>query len=205
MSQFCKNCLKSKRDCAGYVQPLVYKQHNQGPYSAGHDAPDRASFSEHDQFQFNATLDVSIPQPAFFNPFAYSGYNDDHHIRHGSLPSSQSFQYPPPDASPYILQSPMALAEGYRRHSLHHAPSQHSYGLAELHANLQRGDHSWSARSQQSSVSDSTTLPYGETPSNLTSPYEIYPQSHRGQPGYFPYDANPLHGWCTPSGAIQTS
>ena len=200
-TQFCKNCIKSKRDCAGYVHPLVYKEHHHGPHSA----VDRPSIGDKDQFQFNASLDLHAPQQAFFNPFGYAGYHDDPHARHGSLSASQGYQYPPPDAGPYVLESPMALAAGYRRHSMHHAPSSHTYGLGDLQTNVPRGDPSWSARSQQSSISDSTPFSYGDPQSNLTSPYELYPQPRGSAPGYFPYDANQLHGWCAPFDAIQSN
>lgn len=207
--QFCKNCIKSKRDCAGYVQPLVYKQHNHGPHSAGHDPLDTTSFGEQEQFQFNARIDVNISQPGVFNPFAYPGYHDEHHTRHGSLPSVQGYQYPPPDATPYVLQSSVPLTDAYRRHSMHQIPSQYPYGLSQVPSNMQRGDQPWSARSElkseHSSNSDTASFPYAEPTSNLTSPYEMYPQSHGIAPGYFPYDATPLHGLCAPLDAIQTN
>lgn len=206
MRQFCKNCIKSKRDCAGYVQPLVYKQHNQGTHSAGPDGADRGPFSEHDQFQFNAVLDSNTGQPGFFNPVNYAGYQDNGHNRHESLPSSQAYQYPPPDASTsYTYQPSMPLAEGYRRHSMHYMPSQYPYALSELHVNVQRDDQPWSAQSQQSSISDSTPFPFGDPSSSRTSPYDVYPHPHSGAPSYVPYEATPLHGWSTPFDTIQTS
>ena len=38
--------MKSKRDCAGYAQPLVYKQQNQGHGEANHPSGDQFTFHE---------------------------------------------------------------------------------------------------------------------------------------------------------------
>jgi hypothetical protein len=188
------------------VQPLVYKQHNQGPYPPGHDGEDHLSHAEDDQFQFNSYPDTSYSSH-FFNPFTYSGYHNSIHQRHAPISVSTGYQYPPPDAStPFILQSPLAPGEVYRRHSMHQIPSQHSHEMPELQIGISHDVHPWSARSQQSSISDSAPFSYSETPNSLTSPYDAFPHPMSAGPGgYFPYDPTPVHGWSAPFDSIPTS
>ncbi|OAP59890.1 hypothetical protein AYL99_04892 [Fonsecaea erecta] len=46
--QVCKNCIKSKRECAGYSQPVGYKEQNQGQTDTPSEAGAQLSFSDHD-------------------------------------------------------------------------------------------------------------------------------------------------------------
>lgn len=184
---------------------MVYKQHNQGPYPTGHDGAEPGSLGEDDHFQFNAFPDVHYGQPNFYNPFTFSGYGDGLHQRNAPLSVSTGFHYPPPDAStPFVPQAPLPPGELYRRHSMHQIPGQHPHEVSEFQIGLLRDGPPWSGRSQQSSISDSAPFSYVDTPSTLTSPYDVYPGPLSAGPGYFPYDPTPIHGWSAPFDSIPT-
>ncbi|KAL2443840.1 hypothetical protein ABEF95_013578 [Exophiala dermatitidis] len=75
----CRNCIKSKRECAGYVQPLVYKQQTQSDAAAFHD-PTEPFLSPQSQ-------------GAFFNLRFEQPYLGSYHPFDPSTPSP--YQHPP--------------------------------------------------------------------------------------------------------------
>ena len=88
----CKNCTKSKRDCAGYAQPLVYKQQTQGHGDPNHNG---------DQFSFQEPLMTPTLNLQWQSEQQNPGYN------HGFLQSDPSpYQQLPLSASYYAIPFP---------------------------------------------------------------------------------------------------
>ena len=208
-TQFCKNCIKSKRECAGYTQPLVYKQHNQGGHPLPQDAAEGHSLSGHEHFSFNDTIDPSLnhtrgPQE-YFNPF---GPYPHHGVASGSQ-SSMSMPYSQPyptttSEHPYVTATPTGFEDPHRRRSVHDQPTHYfAYGGAQYNTGLHRQGSGWSGRqpSLHSSESGMPQYPEISPASNLTSPFDSYTPASAS---YFS-DAAHLHGWYPPPDALRTS
>lgn len=84
---FCRNCIKSKRECLGYVQPLVYKQQQSfADHGTGQELPP-TDFQSQLQGQFN-----SYPHSVHMRPDPYQAY--DHYGQ--PINVGPAFQYPDP-------------------------------------------------------------------------------------------------------------
>jgi hypothetical protein len=196
---FCKNCVKSKRECAGYVQPLVYKQ-QQG--LSNQDCESRASQSD-GEFHFNGDL-VGIgpsPQPQYgpFNPFlslqSQFGNTTRFHNNDGRPPV---FQYPPPDSSqPYALPLANQSFDSHRRHSFqHHNAQLFGYGQS-LPAHTAHVDPAWARKAQITMMPEQVAYQqdvYAQQNAMLQSP-GAYSEGYPGVPSsYLSFDTVPLHG-----------
>ncbi|KIW91898.1 uncharacterized protein Z519_07868 [Cladophialophora bantiana CBS 173.52] len=124
----CKNCIKSKRECAGYSQPVVYKEHNQGQTVAAHEPRDRLSFQDQD---------VTVALGQRWQPEQdYLGLHHDfgqtNPSPYNQLPFGASYHAMP--FAPALLSShtdaPLTDTE-YGWQSAQHPSNQSYYGLAE--------------------------------------------------------------------------
>ncbi|RMZ92105.1 hypothetical protein DV736_g679, partial [Chaetothyriales sp. CBS 134916] len=193
---FCKNCVKSKRECAGYIQPLVYKQHHYSGFPIPQDGHDGHPVHHHESFSFNETIDPSLshgrPPQNYFNPFG----SYPHHPAAGDgetsalLPSSQQYTAPPP-SQPHLTASPIPFDEQSRRQSFNQPNHYLAYG-GEGYGVGQRQAPGW-ASNQYLAHSPQPAIPHYSDispASNLTSSYDTYPPSTAK---YFPSDATHLH------------
>ncbi|KAJ9609854.1 hypothetical protein H2200_006183 [Cladophialophora chaetospira] len=87
----CKNCIKSKRDCAGYAQPLVYKQ-SHGHSDSHHQESDQFSFQEPD---VGSTLNLRW-QPEQQYGGLHHDFSQAQPSPYGQLPFSASYAMPLP-------------------------------------------------------------------------------------------------------------
>ncbi|ETN46750.1 uncharacterized protein HMPREF1541_00939 [Cyphellophora europaea CBS 101466] len=195
---FCKNCIKSKRECAGYVQPLVYKQ-QQG--LSTQDPGSRTSLSD-GEFRFNEGFGLvgSSSQAHFgpFNPFLSLQNHFAHSIKnHNHASRSQAFHYHPPDPSQPYAHPPAAQSfDSYRRHSFqHHNAHLFGYGAGlPAFTNAQEG--SWAGRPQTGMMTTQASYSqedYGQPTTMMASP-GAYSESYAGVPAsYLSFDSAPLH------------
>ena len=70
----CKNCIKSKRECAGYAQPLVYQQKTQGPPAARHDTNERLVSLQDEGGPSGGFINLQL-QPEQQFPGTYHGFD----------------------------------------------------------------------------------------------------------------------------------
>nr|KAK5434704.1 hypothetical protein LTR18_010199 [Exophiala xenobiotica] len=94
----CRNCIKSKRECLGYVQPLVYKQQNREPSNPIYDLPEQS-----DSNQFESFPSGSFSDPEFFQGPQNAGPYPNSDVllptNYQQLPFSASYHAYPPSAS----------------------------------------------------------------------------------------------------------
>ena len=203
--QSCKNCIKSKRDCAGYVQPLVYKNH--GAHMIHHDSTG-STVSEQEHYQFNTALDHGHQRPdqPQYNPFVGLQHHVQYHpSRSGSQRWPQHYQYPIPDPSnPHIGVSPVEASAQPRRHSEHAlmGPYQHQHGPPYFEPHGYNRQHHWPVHAV--SFGDRAHF-YSEPESASTSSYEPYPPSRLDSVSAHATPLHGLHGWYTPIDAIQSN
>ncbi|EXJ81059.1 hypothetical protein A1O3_07347 [Capronia epimyces CBS 606.96] len=94
-SQVCKNCTKSKRECAGYVQPLVYKQQTQGPPTAFHDPSERFLSQQDEGAPPSGFLNLRLPpEQQYLAP--YHGLDSSIPPPYQQLPFGASYHAVPP-------------------------------------------------------------------------------------------------------------
>lgn len=196
MDKFCKNCIKSKRECAGYVQPLVYKQQQGLP---AHDASSRSSISD-GEFQFNEGFGGYTPMSHLgsFNPFLPS---------HDQFTSPQSYQYPTPGLQ-QSYGSPTYSFEAFRRHSFQdHNANLLGFGAAsQPYPTGQQGV--WPGRHADPTMSPHAGITPGAmglSSTMMTSPGAFSESYASASSSHFPLDAPPLHGWYTPLYTVETS
>ncbi|RMD40798.1 hypothetical protein DV735_g4334, partial [Chaetothyriales sp. CBS 134920] len=193
---FCKNCIKSKRECAGYIQPLVYKQHHYSGFPIPPDGPDGHPIPHHDGFSFNQTFDPSLgharPAQHYFNPFG--SYPHPLASGDGDAPAllASSPQYPPPvPAHPHMTTSPAPFDEQNRRQSFNQPNHYLAYGGGAYNL-AQRQAPGWTG-SQYLAQTPQPTIPQYSVvspTSSLPSPYNTYPPPTAK---FFPSDATHLH------------
>lgn len=190
LSKICKNCIKSKRDCAGYVQPLVYRQQNQGPQPDIRD-PSGRSYSAHDD-PFNASYFNNPPQPGqpFLGPYStidptgalpYQSINSAHY--------AQNTQMAPPGA---IHQSNSAAGQYYawQANQMQSTPLYHSMDTTARVAPMFQMPYHDSTSSNQLSLdptyvsssiySEAQSFSHDQTPLSAInpSPHEFSDQRH---------------------------
>lgn len=190
--KFCKNCIKSKRECAGYVQPLVYKQ-QQG--LSGQEPGSRSSVSDGD-FQFNEAFSAYTPSSQYgsFNPFL----SGQEHLSH-----SYGFQNHVP-VTAYGTASDSF--EAYRRHSFH----EHNSSLLGFGASTQAygtgQDSMWPGRPLPLATAELIGPPRGlmAVPSTMMTSPGAFSESYVGGPSSH-FDATPLHGWYSTLYPVETS
>jgi hypothetical protein len=205
MRKYCRNCIKSKRECAGYVQPLVYKQ-QQG--LSNHDTSIRTTpFSDGD-FQFNENYGVvgqsqNTHLGPFnpFQPFAQMRPVTRYHDLH------QHHQYPvPATAAPF---GAAFSSETFRRHSFQdhnsHLLGLHGTGMPMYTAHPQNG---WALGPHGPPADSLPTagVHNGMSWSSVAMASPAFSESYADtSSNYFGNDATPLHGWYTPLETIETS
>lgn len=105
----CKNCIKSKRECAGYVQPLVYKQEHHAPTSTIQGRNDAIYRPQDQPFIPREYLNMPMQQHHFMNtqppfqPHAHHQPYQNHPQYVGTIPvQARAMQYQniPADPSP---------------------------------------------------------------------------------------------------------
>jgi hypothetical protein len=98
MIQICRNCIKSKRECLGYVQPLVYKQQNREPSNPNYDLPEQSDSNQFESFPNGSFSDPdSFQGPQNAGPYPSSGVLLP--TNYQQLPFSASYHAYPPSAS----------------------------------------------------------------------------------------------------------
>lgn len=180
----CKNCIKSKRECAGYAQPLPYKQQNQGHPSALHDSDDQL-LSHHDQsvtpggffglpgppdqqyYGQHHGFDPAIPSPfqqppygANYTGFPLAPHNDLTYVnasRTGGSYGWQNIQHPPGQSYPGMTDGTGRIGPGYPTFHDQNEPN-HAFPLDPqlIDPSIYRSSHPVSA---QSSVPPSSAFP----------------------------------------------
>ncbi|RMZ81748.1 hypothetical protein DV738_g2084, partial [Chaetothyriales sp. CBS 135597] len=190
------NCIKSKRECAGYIQPLVYKQHHYSGFPIPQDGPDGHPMQHHEGFSFNQTFDPSLghgrPAQNYFNPFG----SYPHPLAAGEgeapalLPSSQQYA-PPGPPQPHMTTSPIPFDEESRRQNFNQSNHYLAYGGGAYNVG-QRQAPGWTGSQYVTQTAQPPIPQYSvvSPTSSLPSPYNTYPPPTAK---FFPSDATHLH------------
>ncbi|KIX02642.1 uncharacterized protein Z518_08584 [Rhinocladiella mackenziei CBS 650.93] len=113
----CKNCIKSKRECAGYVQPLVYKQQTHGPPPTIHDSRERILSIQDEGGGSGGFFNLRLQQeqqyletypgfdPAIPSPYQQLPFGASYHAFPFALPNDPSYTTVPHAGGTYGWQN----------------------------------------------------------------------------------------------------
>ena len=137
LSQTCKNCVKSKRDCAGYAQPLVYKQQNQEHGDSHHHEGDQFSFQDQDMApslrwqpeqqytgshhivpQADSSVYNQLPFSASYHAMHLPSQDISHIMSTAQADGNHGWKGPPL----YSSQPPLGISDSSGFHGLHYNP-----------------------------------------------------------------------------------
>lgn len=196
MSKICKNCIKSKRDCAGYVQPLVYKQHAQDPTPDIRD-PTGRPYPAHDD-TFNSAYFITPLQHGQQFLGAYPAVDPSGALPYQQMHSShyaQNTQMPPP-AAVHQLNSGTGPYYGWQANQIPSQQLYHNVDTARTGAPIFQMPYQEQPSSSQLSLdptfvtpsiySESQSLSQDQTPLSAMnpSPHDFPEQRHFFEPSY---------------------
>ena len=192
--KICKNCIKSKRDCAGYVQPLVYKQQNQVPHPDIRD-PTGQPYPAHDEAFGSAYFNTPLQHGQQFLG-GYSAVDPSGALPYQQMHSghyAQNTQMAPPVAV-HQLNSGTGQYYGWQANQNPSAPLFHSVDTSGRVAPIFQIPYQEQASSSQLSLdptfgnpsmySESQTYSQDQTPLSAMnpSPHEFPEQRHFFEP-----------------------
>ena len=136
MIQICRNCIKSKRECLGYVQPLVYKQESRGPSNPSYDLPEQSDSNQFESFptgSFSNSDFLQAPQ----NTGPYSNNDVPLPTHYQQLPFSASYHaYPPSASAGHFYPDTSTAATHFEWHTTRNTHRPSSLGLPDTSGSI---------------------------------------------------------------------
>ncbi|KAI1618731.1 fungal-specific transcription factor domain-containing protein [Exophiala viscosa] len=133
----CKNCVKSKRDCLGYVQPFVYKQQAEEHAGLVHGVAQQVypghPGSVPPAGYANVPFQYGLPESAMYQgyhapgplPYQQDPFSASYHAYPSHAPDHHQVPHPPPGANPQYWQNPQHSG-GFDGNPTYHPSLQHN-------------------------------------------------------------------------------